>query len=614
MSNTKKPVTLQDLANSSKAVTTGDAEEIKKTETTATTETMKSKGSGKMREVSLSDIRSTLPEKEISEEDKEKMPEILNNAFEDMVKTMEGKKERFDREIRPQIEAAKREAEIEAELAEAEANDAAGPVEEEEDELDALLKEVDNDVEDTADDVDLDIEPEPEKVVKFEKESAPEKKEVKEEEERVVVEGVLQEMGVENKNKRIYEVKDSEPAPKADTVVKTTVKAVSDDTELSNEIDSLDVLLGDLEQDMKSDDDDIETDGEEDVESVEELRDRLKKQTSKLKSSTGAVDRSNYSISKKTLNTSSLLNRLKNSKVKKTADWPLLATGRNHTFIEADGPELEALQKTIQNSNSINGVIASLRFVYNHIEDANKPGFERWCKLTKYEDLESLYFGVYKACYGDVNLIGRTCAKDEDDKNDDHCGKTSVIDTPINDMYKFEDDEAEAKFKKLYEQDTTTHNTTIESKIFEVSDQLAIGYSDPTIYTTLIQFSSLSQNILNKHEAMLNTLAYIDDLYFIDDKTKQYIRLDYKVYPDNLNKTIMSKLKAYVEFCKCITSDQYDAMVAKISQASESEPKISYILPKTVCPECGATIPEEPAGSMLELLFTHRQLTAIANS
>ena len=113
---------------------------------------------------------------------------------------------------------------------------------------------------------------------------------------------------------------------------------------------------------------------------------------------------------------------------------------------------------------------------------------------------------------------------------------------------------------------------------------------------------------------MLNTLAYIDDLYFIDYKTKQYIRLDYKVYPDNLNKTIMSKLKAYVEFCKCITSDQYDAMVAKISQASESEPKISYILPKTVCPECGATIPEEPAGSMLELLFTHRQLTAIANS
>lgn len=591
MSNTKKPVTLQDLANSSKAVTTGDAEEIKKTETTATTETMKSKGSGKMREVSLSDIRSTLPEKEISEEDKEKMPEILNNAFEDMVKTMEGKKERFDREIRPQIEAAKREAEIEAELAEAEANDVAGPVEEEEDELDALLKEVDNDVEDTADDVDLDIEPE--KVVKFDKESAPVKKEIKEEEETTIVE---------------------EPAPKADTVVKTTVKAVSDDTELSNEIDSLDVLLGDLEQDMKSDDDDIETDGEEDVESVEELRDRLKKQTSKLKSSTGAVDRSNYSISKKTLNTSSLLNRLKNSKVKKTADWPLLATGRNHTFIEADGPELEALQKTIQNSNSINGVIASLRFVYNHIEDANKPGFERWCKLTKYEDLESLYFGVYKACYGDVNLIGRTCTKDEDDKNDDHCGKTSVIDTPINDMYKFEDDEAEAKFKKLYEQDTTTHNTTIESKIFEVSDQLAIGYSDPTIYTTLIQFSSLSQNILNKHEAMLNTLAYIDDLYFIDDKTKQYIRLDYKVYPDNLNKTIMSKLKAYVEFCKCITSDQYDAMVAKISQASESEPKISYILPKTVCPECGATIPEEPAGSMLELLFTHRQLTAIANS
>lgn len=568
----KKTVTLQDLANSS-TKTTGDAEEIKKTETKTTTEPMASNPSGgKMKEISPSDIRSTLPEKEVEPNAGDKTPEILDNAMRDMVKTMEGKKKKFDEEIRPKLEEARREAEIEAELAEAEAADEE-PMSEE-DELEAMLNEELDNEEDEAETI---SEPEPDKVVKISS-------------------------AVED---------DETPAPKKKAAKKQTTSAESD---LDDEVSNLNTLLGDLEQDMGSTTEDVEIDGEEDIETVEEIRERLKNQSSKLKSAKSSVDRSGYSIAKKSVNSSTLLNKIKKNKAAKTADWPLLATGRNHTFTAADGPELEALQKSIQNSNSLNGIIASLRFIYNHIEDANKPGFERWCKLTKYEDLESLYFGIYKACYGDVNLIGRTDAKSEDDKTDEHCGKTSVIDTPIDSMYKFEDDEAKALFEKLYEQDTTTANTEIESTIFEVSDELAVAYSEPTLYTTLIQFSSLNPNIVEKHDTLLNTLAYIDDFYLIDDETKQYIRLDYKVYPDNLNKTIMSKLKAYVEFCKCITSDQYDAMVAKITQAVDKESKISYILPETVCPECGATIPEEAAGSMLELLFTHRQLTAIANS
>jgi hypothetical protein len=302
---------------------------------------------------------------------------------------------------------------------------------------------------------------------------------------------------------------------------------------------------------------------------------------------------------------------------KKTSDWVLLSTGKTYTFSEVSGPELDALQKTISNSNNLNGVIASLRLVYNHIVDANKPGFETWCKLTKYEDLESLYFGIYKACYGDVNLIGRSCDKDTDaakEKLNPHCEKTSIIDTPIDTMYKFADDESKEKFNKLMNTDTTTSTSTIESRIIDISDQFAIGYSDPTLFTTLLQFSSLNQNLVQKHEEMLNTLAYIDDFYYIDNETKEYVRMEYKMYPDNFNKTIMSKLKVYIEICKLITSDQYDTMVTKIASEVDKESKITYILPKTVCPECGATIPEQDAGSMLGLLFTHRQLTAIVNS
>lgn len=572
-----RKVTLQELASNNTTSTNEniDAETIKKN-VEPTTSDIKSTPTKNLKEVSASDIRSTLPEKEVTDsEEVNKVPEILDNAMKDMVKTMEGKKKKFDEEIRPQIEAAREEAEIEAELAE---NDSDNTVPmSEDDELDAMLdKDLDDEDNETTEEDNTDVD----KMVKI--------------------------------ASKVEEREEYKPT----TSNKEEFKPKKLETNLDDEINNIDSLLGDLEDGMGESDEDLELDSEEDVEAetVDEIRERLKKQASKLKSTSGKADTSQFKIRKKAISSSSLLSRMSKVKTQKTADWPLLATGRCHTFSEVSGPELEALQKTIQSSNSLNGIIASLRLIYNHIVDDNKPGFEKWCKLTKYEDLESLYFGLYKACYGDVNLIGRSCIKDENDEHDMHCNKTSVIDTPIDSMYKIEDEEAKELFNKLLQQDTTTSKTTIDSEIFNISDDFAIAYSDPTLYTTLIQFSSLSEKLIQKHEAMLNTMAYIDGFYYIDYETKEYVPIEYKIYPDNLNKTIMSKLKVYIEICKLITSDQYDTMVTKITTNADKESKITYVLPEAVCPECGATIPEEPAGNMLELLFTHRQLTAIANS
>ena len=122
------------------------------------------------------------------------------------------------------------------------------------------------------------------------------------------------------------------------------------------------------------------------------------------------------------------------------ADWVLLETKKNVRFSECSGPELDALSKTINNSNAINGVIASLQLIYNHIVDANKPKFEAWAKTVRTEDIESLYFGLYKACYGDANFLGRTC----DTKEHGGCAKTSFIKTDINDMVKFDNDKIDS--------------------------------------------------------------------------------------------------------------------------------------------------------------------------
>ena len=71
----------------------------------------------------------------------------------------------------------------------------------------------------------------------------------------------------------------------------------------------------------------------------------------------------------------------------------------------------------------------------------------------------------------------------------------------------------------------------------------------------------------------------------------------------------VEKLKAYAKILKTLGNDQYSIATTKLINISE-ESKISYILPETTCPECGATISEEPV-SMLEQLFTRAQLAGI---
>ena len=162
----------------------------------------------------------------------------------------------------------------------------------------------------------------------------------------------------------------------------------------------------------------------------------------------------------------------------------------------------------------------------------------------------------------------------------------------------------------MLQQDTTSTNTKIKSKLIQASDSIAISYSDPTLYTTFIQFSTLPSNIVDKYSDLLNSLAYINGFYAIDPVNKKLKPINVKVYPNNLNKTILSKLKVYTEILKTLNNDQYNVLTAKLNNLI-GDSKISYIYPKTTCPECGAEIPEEEVESVLSLLFTRAQLAQV---
>lgn len=527
----------------------------------------------KIREVSISEISNTLPPKQAEEPTN---PPLVEDAFNNLFNKFNNIKTEFEERVLPEREAAAISEELDRELAEL--DEEYGPSEDiEVDEFEEDVEEYNPIAEAYEEDTEFEID--------------------NEEVYDNINEDIEEEEEMPNDNNNGY---DLEPES----------KEYYEEEVQEEEYDELDNLLSELDEE---DDDEFllsETDDEEDI---EEAKKRFKKSLSSVKITNDNLDLSEFTITKKPVSISMALNTINHNRTKKHADWALYYSGRSVRFVECDGPELDALRKTIQSSNGVNAVISSLRFIYDHIIDANKPDFELWCKTTRTEDVESLYFGLYRACYSDTNIIPRVCEDDEENKKNNlpnGCGKTSLITTDINEMVKYKDDKVKERFNKIMNQDTTTSKFTNKSHILPLSDTIAISYSNPTIYTTFIQYASISPDLLNKYTDLLNSLAYITGFYYINPQTKQLAPIDIKTYPNNLNKTVLSRIKAYRNILKTLTVDQYNIAKAKLDNLTEDQ-VISYVYPKSVCPECGHNIEEEEIPSVINMLFTRAQLAQV---
>lgn len=375
------------------------------------------------------------------------------------------------------------------------------------------------------------------------------------------------------------------------------------ETESTEDEEDLSAFLKDIENEAselgmtEEDEEDLEE------ETVEETRERFRKNISDdIRVTDKPISINNFKISRSATSSVDALKAL-NAASHRTADWALFHTGRSMTFKEATGSELDNLRSSISSSNSINNVIRTLRFVYDHVVDANKPDFESWCKLIRTEDIESLYFGIYKACYEKSNLLPRDCSA----KN---CNKSSIIKANIDDMIKFDSDETKEKFYNILSRDTTTDTTEVESTMLQISDNIVISYSMPTLYSTFIQFSAVNQKIVSKYQDTLNTMAYIDGFYIIDRETNTLTPIAIKKYPKSISKSVVAKLQVYLQILSTLTADQYNMLMAKLASLTVSD-KVTYVYPKQICPECGATIEEEPIGSILQMVFTRAQLATV---
>ena len=560
-----KEITLEDLANSVKPAATEKKPETKKEDQSFANSNIEA---GKS--VSASTLASHMRNINKVEEDSSDQAPMVRDAFKAMYDTVEERKRRIETELMPVVRANAEEMAIQRELG---VDVEHTKLPEGEESVDVVPETINKNTF-SIDDIDVDGDLDGDTVTKA---NAP-----------------VEEPVIEKKYVVHEEEKPSEPKP-----TKEHTKNTNTVIEENSSDDDLESLIKDLDAEEKLD---VEDDDED---TAEEIRARFKESLTSVKIARDAIDIGKFKIRKTAVPSASVLSNISNRpRDQKSADWALYYTGRSMKFAESRGPELDALRKTINNSNGVNGVIASLRFIYEHTLDANKPSFEAWCKLIRTEDIESLYFGLYRACYADANLVARACI------GKSGCKKTSLIDTDINTMVKFDDDKVKEKFYSILNKDTTTETQTFESELIQISDDFVISYTMPTLYSTFIQYATLKPEVTDKYSDILNTMAYIDGFFSIDRENQELVPIAIKEYPNNINKTVLSKLKTYTEILKTLTNDQYNILTAKLNNIVQTS-KVTYIYPEATCPECGATIEEEQIDSMLNLLFTRAQLVQI---
>lgn len=362
----------------------------------------------------------------------------------------------------------------------------------------------------------------------------------------------------------------------------------NNDTSKSDSIFVYDSDMGDLLDDDES--------AEEQIKAVKSA---IKE---KIKPVTNVIDISSFSIAKKPV---SVLNTLKtNLSSKKTIDWVLPATGISITMEALSGFEIQKLNPQTSSKNRFNTYKEIYGILHEHIVDANKPKtIEEWVKQLNFFDINHIYFTAYKASFDGANSIPYSCP---------HCKEIFMIDTEIDNMIKYKDDEVKKQIQQILQQDTNNINE-YNVELVQVSDEYVIGLREPSIYNVIFENVVLDEKFTEKYNELLSLLAYVDSIYYINREENTLQPIELKQYSNNAVKTIKNRIIKYSQILQSLTSDQFYAFNAYIKAINDKHDEMVYVLPEVTCPKCGKVIPEQEMDAET-LLFTRHQLAGIANT
>lgn len=378
--------------------------------------------------------------------------------------------------------------------------------------------------------------------------------------------------------------------------------------EAARTIENITVTSVEKEEDNSSSD---ERDSEKKLsdEQMADLRmDKLKRLLKdKIKPIKNQVDLASFSVNKQPNKVFQLFDM--QTKQKFVSDWLLPGSNKVISMEEFKGTEINALNPQNSSRTPLNTTRDILYIIWEHIKNTNKPAFENWLKITKFTDLQHLYFAVYKASFDGVNTVPYYCTSGK-------CDEVFIQDVDIMDMVKFKDDKDKQVFTKALVESRDSHYNEeelgIDLDVVQISDDFAFALKDATLFSVQIEPLYLSQKFREDNADSIGILMYIEDIYYINRETKSLDPVGYKEFPDSIAKTVSAKFNKYIDIIKALDSDQLYTLQALISKINEKNMDITYVIPGQVCPKCGTKIEEEDREAS-EVLFTRHQLAALAN-
>lgn len=324
----------------------------------------------------------------------------------------------------------------------------------------------------------------------------------------------------------------------------------------------------------------------------------------KIRPVSSGFDISTFSISKKPASSSIATPRDNGDKI---ADWVLMSSQKPIYMRRFTGTEIERLANGGKGRTRLNKALDMWQLIYNHIVDPYKPEkLEDWAKTTSFLDIDHIYMAIYRANFEGSNYIPFNCT------NEACKEKVFLTDNiDIMDMCKFGKKEDKDKFFSILGSETNAASKLYSTELIPVSDDYAFAFREPSIYNIIFESAVLDEEFVDKFGDLVTICTYIDGIYYINkaERTLQPIRSN--IYPNNMKKTVKSRIINYSKIISTLNSDQYNTLLAYMQKINESGDSLTYQTPEVTCPYCGTVIPAREQDAQ-NLVFTRHQLAALA--
>ncbi len=336
----------------------------------------------------------------------------------------------------------------------------------------------------------------------------------------------------------------------------------------------------------------------------EVLKHLQKLATEKLKPVSKQLDISSFTVLKKPVTNIAPIFKESSARVVK---WVLPAQESIVLMKEFSGSELEKLREYSENARSVDSLNRRFHMIYDHIVSPKPATFEQWLKTTPYEDVDNYFFAIYVASFKGANFLPEDCVNKD-------CGETFLTDdVNIMDMVKFDTKEAKEKFAALYQSEATPAGKGVYcTEVVPMNNQIAIAFRQPSIYN-VFEIASLDEKTRNAYSAIIDYIPYIDTIYAIDVENQTLTPITYKMFPDNAQRTVRSKIQKFDSIFSTMSVDDFGPVKAYVRAITEQSTGMHYVYPAVECPKCH-TMTTEQRATAEELVFTRYQLGSLVTT